>query len=86
MHKETREDVLKRLNRLEGQVKGVAKMINEDADCEKVLVQILAVEGAIKNIGKMIIKSHLCHCVKDATEKGNVDILDSFSKIVDKFI
>ena len=86
MHIETREDVLKRLNRLEGQVKGVAKMINEDADCEKVLVQILAVEGAIKNIGKLIIKSHLCHCVKDATEKGDTDILDSFSKIVDKFI
>ena len=86
MHIDTREEVLKRLSRLEGQVKGVSKMISEDVDCEKVLVQILAVEGAIKNIGKMIIKSHLCHCVKDAMEKGDTDILDSFSKVVEKFI
>lgn len=74
-----------RLNVIEGQIRGIKQMINEDRKCDDILVQLSAVNHSLKSVGKKLIKNHLDTCViRDIKEdKENVmdDIIDLFSKI-----
>lgn len=83
---EYNDDVLKRLRRIEGQLRGIAKMVEDGADCDAVLTQLLAAKGAIKTVGNIVIKDHLTHCVKESIECGDTDVMEAFSAIVEKFI
>lgn len=56
-----------RLRRIEGQVRGLARMIDEDTYCIDVLQQIAAVQGALHKVSLGLISEHLSHCVADAT-------------------
>ncbi|GAB2989356.1 metal-sensitive transcriptional regulator [Actinotalea caeni] len=58
--------VLKRLRRVEGQVRGVARMVEDDAYCIDVLTQISAVTKALQAVGLGLLDDHLSHCVVDA--------------------
>lgn len=55
-----------RISRVEGQVRGLKKMVQEDRDCFEVLKQIAAASGALQSIGMMILEDHLKGCVSDA--------------------
>jgi DNA-binding FrmR family transcriptional regulator len=55
-----------RISRVEGQVRGLKKMVQEDRDCFEVLKQIAAASGALRSIGMMILEDHLKGCVSDA--------------------
>lgn len=65
--------LLKRLNRIEGQVRGVAKMIESDRYCVDVLIQISAIKSAINSVGMQILEDHTKGCVKNAVTSGNGD-------------
>ncbi len=80
------KDCIARLNRIGGQIKGVSKMIENGEDCEKVLVQLLACTCALKKTSNIILKSHLNTCVKDSIAKGEEDVMQAFTKIMEKFI
>ena len=80
------KDLLTRLNKLEGQIKGVKKMVEEGAECENLMIQILACQGALQKIGKMIVINHLTHCVHDGVKQGKDEIMTEFGKILEKFI
>lgn len=80
------QSFLTRLKKIEGQIKGIQKMIEEDRDCEDVLVQILAVQSGVKNIGANILKEHLNHCVKDGIESGEMETLERFTHLLNKFL
>lgn len=67
--KEMRE-LTTRLNRIEGQVRGIKKMIEEDRYCLDILSQITAVQSALKQVGYSITERHITHCVSDAIKKG----------------
>lgn len=85
---EEREKLKRRLKRIEGQVRGVEKMIDEDRYCVDILVQISAIQSALKNVGYGVTERHMKHCVKDAVENGSGDasieelmaVLKQFSK------
>lgn len=70
MH-ENRDATLKRLNRLEGQVRGIARMVEENRYCVDILTQIAAVRAALKGVEKLVIDDHAAHCIEDAVASGD---------------
>ncbi len=82
------KNLVHRLNRIEGQVSGLRKMVEEDRACFDVLKQVAAILGATRSIGAVILEDHLRGCVSDAirTKKNEhlihevIDIFNKFSK------
>lgn len=68
---ETRDKVGARLKRIEGQVRGIQKMVEEGRYCPDVLMQIASVHAALRGVGKVLMRSHLHHCVTDALRSGD---------------
>jgi DNA-binding FrmR family transcriptional regulator len=68
---ETRDQVAKRLKRIEGQVRGIQKMVDEARYCPDILTQIASVHAALRGVGKLLMRSHLQHCVTDALRSGD---------------
>ncbi len=71
MQKETKVPVLKRLNRIEGQVRGIVRMVEEDRYCIDVVTQISAVRAALRRAEEEILRDHVGHCVEHAIASGN---------------
>ncbi|HEU0131272.1 MAG TPA: metal-sensitive transcriptional regulator [Mycobacteriales bacterium] len=65
-----KDDLLKRLRRVEGQVRGVARMVDEDAYCIDVLTQISAATKALESVALGLLEDHLHHCVAAAVAAG----------------
>jgi len=65
-----KEDVLKRLRRVEGQVRGLQRMVEEDAYCIDVLTQVSAATKALQAVALSLLDDHLGHCVADAAAQG----------------
>lgn len=78
--------ITSRINIAIGHLEGIKKMIEANNDCEKVLLQLNAVESAINKTGKLVLKNHLNTCVKNGLISGDVDILEKFNKVLDKYL
>ena len=65
-----KEDVQKRLKRIEGQVRGLQRMVEEDTYCIDVLTQISAATKALRSVALELLGDHLSHCVQDALQTG----------------
>ncbi|HLS73650.1 MAG TPA: metal-sensitive transcriptional regulator [Actinomycetaceae bacterium] len=66
----TKEDYARRMRRIEGQVRGIARMVDEDVYCIDVLTQISAVTRALQAVGLGLVEDHLGHCVVDAARSS----------------
>ena len=71
MDKDTSATCLKRLNKIEGQVRGIAKMIDEKRYCIDVITQISAVRAALRRVEEAVLKDHVGHCVEHAIASGD---------------
>ena len=69
-----RKGVAKRLSRIEGQIRGIQKMIADDRYCVDVLVQVKAVQAALKKAEGELLKDHVDHCLAEAVSSGNPDL------------
>lgn len=67
---EDKDALLKRLRRIEGQVRGIARMIDEDTYCIDVLTQVSATKRALENVAVALVDDHLQHCVAEAAAQG----------------
>ena len=67
----TKEDYARRMRRIEGQVRGIARMIDEDVYCIDILTQISAVTKALQAVGIGLVEDHLGHCVVDAARSSH---------------
>jgi CsoR family transcriptional regulator, copper-sensing transcriptional repressor len=67
---ENKPDLLKRLRRVEGQVRGVQRMVDEDAYCIDVLTQVSAITKALQAVALGLLDEHLAHCVRHAISSG----------------
>lgn len=85
-HHANTKAVLNRMNRAIGHMEAVRNMIEDGRDCSEVLVQIAAVRSAINNIGKIILEDHINHCVVDAIETGDEQVLKDLNDAISKFI
>lgn len=65
-----KDDYAKRMRRIEGQVRGIARMIDEDVYCIDVLTQVAAVTKALQSVSIQLVEDHLGHCVVDAARKS----------------
>ena len=73
MQTATKAAVLKRLRRIEGQVRGLSRMVEEDRYCIDIMTQISAVSAALRNAEEKILGDHLSHCVEHAIASGDKD-------------
>ena len=85
-HHTNTKAVLNRMNRAIGHMKAVRKMVEDGRDCSEVLIQIAAVRSAINNIGKIILEDHINHCLVDAIETGDEQVLKDLNEAIGKFI
>lgn len=72
----TRKKLLTRLRRIEGQVGGLRRMLEDDAYCVDVLLQISAAQGALHKVGHLLLESHIRHCVHEAFARGDAGARD----------
>lgn len=71
-----------RLNVIEGQIRGIKQMINEDRKCDEILVQLSAVNHSLKSVGTKLIKHHLDTCVVRDIKENKKDVMDD---VIDLF-
>ena len=83
---ENTQAVLNRLSRAIGHLESVRKMVENGRDCSEVLIQIAAVRSAINNIGKIILEDHINHCLVDAIETGDEQVLKDLNEAINKFV
>lgn len=81
----TKDDYLKRLRRVEGQVRGIARMVDEDTYCIDILTQVSAVTKALQAVSLGLLEDHLAHCVveaaKESDEAGAVKVREAADAI-----
>lgn len=84
---ENKEAVLKRLARLEGHVRAIKRMVEEDTSCPDVLMQVAAVRSALNKVGQIILEDHLRHCMVQAVEEGAFEnAMQELELSLDRFI
>ncbi len=71
MRKDIKASVQKRLGRIEGQVRGLSKMLDEDRYCIDIVTQISAVRAALRRVEEEVLRDHVAHCVEHAIASGN---------------
>jgi CsoR family transcriptional regulator, copper-sensing transcriptional repressor len=71
------EELLKRLRRIEGQVHGVARMVDEDRDCREILQQLAAIRAATHQVSLLVARSYACQCMSEPADQAVLDDLIS---------
>jgi DNA-binding FrmR family transcriptional regulator len=71
MRKDIKQACAKRLNRIEGQVRGIARMVEQDRYCIDIVTQISAVRAALRRLEEEVLRDHVAHCVEHAIASGN---------------
>ena len=78
--------LIHRINRIEGQLHGLRRMVEDDRDCLEVLKQVAALHGAMRSLGSVILESHLRGCVSDAIRsKEDENLIGQVVEIFNKF-
>ena len=75
-----------RLNRIEGQVRGLKDMLQRDAYCPDILVQVSAVSAALNSFSKELLSSHIRTCVTDGIREGNDEVIDELVCVLQKLM
>ena len=79
-----KQALIKRLNRIEGQVKGIQKMIEDERYCVGILIQISAIRSAINKVGNIILENHIKGCVTNSIKEGDkIESEKSISELMD---
>lgn len=81
------QEILHRLRRVEGQIKGLQKMILKEEPCADILMQVAAARSAINKVGTLIFESHFRECLERAQEEGNMDdFIRSLTSLMDRYV
>lgn len=79
-------DLTNRLSRVEGQVRGIRKMVERDAYCMDILMQVSAVNAALNSFNKVLLGNHIRTCVTEDIRKGNEETIDELVNILQKLM
>ena len=80
------KDLISRLNRIEGQVRGVKKMVEEDRYCVDILTQVTAITSALNSFNKILLSEHIKSCVVDDIKAGNEEVVDELCITLQKLM
>jgi DNA-binding FrmR family transcriptional regulator len=84
---ESLRQIINRLSRIEGHIRGIKTMVRESRPCPEVLVQIAAVRGAIDRVARIILDEHLGECIARAAKEGNIDVeIEELKAALDRFL
>ena len=75
------KDLMNRLSRIEGQVRGIKRMVEEDAYCPEILIQVSAVNAALNSFNKVLLAEHIRSCVAEDIRKGKEDAIKSLISV-----
>ncbi|HEY0827027.1 MAG TPA: metal-sensitive transcriptional regulator [Bacilli bacterium] len=79
-------NLINRLNRIEGQVRGVKGLIEKDTYCDDVLNQIASVQSALNGLGKLLLEHHMKSCVVDRFKEGDHEVIDELLLTMNKLM
>ncbi|MNC51890.1 Copper-sensing transcriptional repressor CsoR [compost metagenome] len=81
-----KSNLTSRLNRIEGQIRGIKGMIEKDTYCDDVLNQIAAVQSALNSVGKLLLEGHMKSCVIERIQAGEMEVVDELLITVNKLM
>ena len=80
------ESLIRRLNRIEGQVRGIRGMVEKEAYCTDILVQVSAVQSALSAFSRELLSNHIHTCVTDGIRRGDTEVVDELVRTVEKLM
>ncbi|MCA1028317.1 metal-sensitive transcriptional regulator [Cytobacillus kochii] len=81
-----KKNLVTRLNRIEGQIRGIKGLIEKDTYCDDVITQISATQSALNSVAKILLEGHLKGCVIDRINEGDEEVLDEFLITIQKLM
>ncbi|GIO86882.1 hypothetical protein J25TS5_38140 [Paenibacillus faecis] len=81
-----KNNLTSRLNRIEGQIRGIKGMIEKDTYCDDVLNQIAAVQSALNSVGKLLLEGHMKSCIIERIQAGETEVVDELLITVNKLM
>ncbi len=78
------KDLMNRLKRIEGQVRGIERMLEENAYCPEIMIQVSAVNNALNSFNKVLLAEHIRTCVVDDIKAGREDTIDELTETLKK--
>ena len=83
---EMKTNLVSRLNRIEGQIRGIKGLIEKDTYCDDVLNQIAAVQSALGSVGKLLLEGHMRSCIVERIQAGENEVIDELLVTVNKLM
>jgi DNA-binding FrmR family transcriptional regulator len=80
----TKKNLVTRLNRIEGQIRGIKGMIEKDTYCDDVITQIAATQAALNSVAKLLLEGHIKTCVVDRIQEGDLSVLDEVVQTISR--
>ncbi len=81
-----KQNLVSRLNRIEGQIRGIKGMIEKDTYCDDVITQISATQSALNSVAKILLEGHMKNCVVDRIQEGDLEVLDEILVTIHKLM
>lgn len=82
----TKSTLISRLNRIEGQIRGIKGLIEKDTYCDDVLNQIAAAQSALNGVGKLLLEGHMKSCIVERIQAGEHEVIDELLVTVNKLM
>jgi len=83
---EVKADLVKRLSRIEGQVRGIQNMVAGDIYCDDVLTQISAVRNALSSVSKILFEAHMKSCITEQIQSGKTEVMDELLETIRRML
>lgn len=83
---EEMKSLVNRLSRIEGQIRGIRNMVENDAYCVDILTQVMAAQSALNGFNKMLLSSHIKTCVSDSVKNGEDEKIDELVETIKKLM
>ncbi|MGP7816426.1 metal-sensitive transcriptional regulator [Niallia sp. 01092] len=81
-----KKNLVTRLNRIEGQIRGIKGLIEKDTYCDDVITQIAATQSALNSVAKILLEGHMKNCVVDRIQEGDMEVLDEVLVTIQKLM
>ena len=82
----TKQNLITRLNRVEGQIRGIKGLIEKDTYCDDVITQISATQAALNSVAKILLEGHLRSCVVDRIQEGDHEVIDELLTTIQRLM
>ena len=79
-----KQNLVTRLGKIEGQIRGISRMVKENVYCDDVLNQIASVEAALNGVRKLLLETHIRSCVVEQIEEGRYEVIDELMQTIGK--